>query len=144
MLCAHVTLPRQRLLLCHLRDTLRQSTRSIFLGETTVFSSSLWVTMTPCFPSQPFKRKDTMSSTLHSALAWRRPPVLASSIPPCWSSFRSAGQTGSLLSSTRCFPERETSLPFLSGVLLAPDRTSSTYRKRVQIPQPLCNPTANI
>lgn len=55
---------------------------------------------------------------------------------------RQPRQTGSLLSSTRCFPEQETSLPFLSvfllyKIILYLQETSSN-------PPPLCDPTANI
>lgn len=57
LLCAHVTLQRQRLLLCHLWDTPRQSVCSISLGKTKVFSSSLWINPTASFPSHPFNAR---------------------------------------------------------------------------------------
>lgn len=108
-----------------LRDTARQSTRSVFLEETAVLSPALWMTGHP--PSLTFLQclplyttgPALVLSALHVSLLGQRQP---------W-------QTGSLLSSTRCFPEQETSLPFLSVFLLALYRTSSTYRKRVQIPR---------
>lgn len=105
---------------------------SIFLGKTTVSSSSLWTAGTPSFPSHPFKCTDTMSSISTPRLV---PALAPLALRVSLLGQRQPRQTGSLLSSTRCFPERETSLPFLSAFLLALYRTSSTYRKRVQIPR---------
>lgn len=112
-----------------LRDTPRQSTRSIFLEETTVFSSALWITGTPSFPRIPSNARTQclpLYTTVPALVLFALQVSLLGQCQP-W-------QMGSLLS-TRCFPEQETSLPFLSVFLLALYRTSSTYRKRVQIPR---------
>lgn len=94
-------------------------------GRNSCSQSSIMDDGTPSFPHIP-----STSSTLHYSPAL----VLFRSMSPCWASV-SHGRRGSLLSSTGCFPEQETSLPFLSVFLLALYRTSSTYRKRVQIPR---------
>lgn len=56
---------------------------SIFLGKTTVSSSSLWTAGTPSFPSQPFKCTDTLSSI--STLRFRHWRCWRS-VSPCWAS----------------------------------------------------------
>lgn len=129
MLCAHVTLQRQRLLLCHLGDTPHQSTCSIFLGETAVFSSSLWITGTPYFPSHPFKFTDAMFP-LYTTV----PALLLLALHVSLLGQRQPWQTGSLLSSTRCFPE--TSLSFLSVFLLA------LYKNILYLQETSSNPPA--
>lgn len=94
-------------------------------GRNSCSQSSIMDDGTPSFPHIP-----SMSSVLHYS-----PALVLSALHVSLLGQRQPWQTGSLLSSTRCFPEQETSLPFLSVFLLALYRTSSTYRKRVQIPR---------
>lgn len=129
MLCARAALQRPRLLsgsyeTQHPKHALHLS------GRNSCSQSSIMDDGTPSFPHIPSNAR-TQCLPLYTT----GPALVLSALHVSLLGQRQPWQTGSLLSSTRCFPEQETSLPFLSVFLLALYRTSSTYRKRVQIPR---------
>lgn len=83
-----------------------------FLEKQQFFSSSLWITVSPSFPSHPFQCKDTRSFTLHSSSGTGTGAVCASELYVSLLLVqRQQWQTGSLLL-THAFLSGKLSFPF--------------------------------